>query len=283
MKGARDVLVRTWSQFAERVTSKNLAGDKWYFRGGLPDWSLETSIERAFKDWNLPLRDAARTELLLLRDFKRAYRLSDDTQPPQADDTLGWLALMQHHGAPTRLLDWTYSPFVAAYFAMEALLSNRKADRTVVWALEGGPFDRTAALVKDTQLRGKLEHFRRHRDGRSFEALFFRANRSLRFVFPVNPAKLNQRLIIQQGVFLCPADVGSSFEENLRSTERALSGLTLLKFVFPRTLLQDSITALYRMNMQPATLFPGLDGYARNFRPRLHFYCRVDLFSETKI
>src|SRR5712692_5755291 len=129
MTGAREILVRTWSQFAERVTSKNLAGDKWYFRGGLPDWSLETSIERAFKDWNLPLRDAARTELLLLRDFKRAYRLSADNQPPQTDDTLGWLALMQHHGAPTRLLDWTYSPFVAAYFAMEALLSNRQTDR----------------------------------------------------------------------------------------------------------------------------------------------------------
>src|SRR5260221_6324010 len=121
MKGARDVLVRTWSQFAERVTSKNLAGDKWYFRGGLPDWSLETSIERAFKDWNLPLRDAAPSELLLLRDFKRAYRLCDDNQPPPADGKLRLLALWHAHGDPTPHRQRTRSSLVGSYLGLVGL------------------------------------------------------------------------------------------------------------------------------------------------------------------
>src|SRR5207247_1741281 len=103
-------------------------------------------------------------------------------------------------------------------------------------------------------------------------------------VYPVNPARLNQRLIIQQGVFLCPTDIRVSFEDSFVATERAIGRrLRLIRFTFDRGLLQDAITALYRMNMQPATLFPGLDGYSRNLRPRLHFLSTSNLFDETDL
>jgi hypothetical protein len=52
---------------------------------------------------------------------------------PDLDDTLEWLALMRHHGAPTRLLDWTYSFFVAVYFACEEAKTNAPC---VVYALD---------------------------------------------------------------------------------------------------------------------------------------------------
>lgn len=58
-------------------------------------------------------------EKRLLREFKRAYPSRENTPAPRYDDDLAWLALMQHHGAPTRLLDWTFSPFVAAFFALD--------------------------------------------------------------------------------------------------------------------------------------------------------------------
>ena len=51
-------------------------------------------------------------------------------QPPDPDDDFQWLALMQHHGAPTRLLDFTWSPYVAAFFALERATSD-----AAVWAL----------------------------------------------------------------------------------------------------------------------------------------------------
>ncbi len=136
----RRVRMHRWSPFAERVTLKGFSG-KWYFRGGLDNWHLETSLERAFVDWRLPLRKTPDTERRILREFKRAISLASDATVPPSDDTLGWFALMQHHGAPTRLLDWTYSPFVAAYFEMEALLANRQARNAAVWAVSGDPFD----------------------------------------------------------------------------------------------------------------------------------------------
>jgi hypothetical protein len=61
-------------------------------------------------------------------------------QPPEPDDDFQWLALMQHHGAPTRLIDFTWSPYVAAFFALERTLTDG-----VVWAMNPGAIDSSRA------------------------------------------------------------------------------------------------------------------------------------------
>lgn len=68
-------------------------------------------------------------EIVLLNNFqRRAHHYIDD--PPELDDRLEWLALMQHHGAPTRLLDFSHSFYVAAFFSMESAEQD-----AAVWAL----------------------------------------------------------------------------------------------------------------------------------------------------
>ena len=86
---------------------------RWAFRGmGSANWALQTSLER------LSVGPVVQAERYLLTAFqRRAHHHVRDC--PDSDDYLEWLALMQHHGAPTRLLDCTRSPYVALFFALE--------------------------------------------------------------------------------------------------------------------------------------------------------------------
>jgi hypothetical protein len=59
-------------------------------------------------------------------------------------DVLSLVALAQHHGMPTQLLDWTWSPFCATYFAAVTAAKNfkdGKDGRLCVWALSLAPFE----------------------------------------------------------------------------------------------------------------------------------------------
>ena len=114
--------IKDWDDF-EAVISKKLYRS-WLFRGHSElDWKLESSLYRLFDDTQAILprnRKFAKDkhEEELIRVFKSHSHLYLDNLPEKTD-TLEWLALMQHYGTPTRLLDMTFSPYVAAFFALE--------------------------------------------------------------------------------------------------------------------------------------------------------------------
>jgi len=110
-----------WGEFLKKV--KPLIG-KWIFRGQSFDEPLKSSFERALDSYRIPYSDAPGIEDRMIRDFKRKYEGMDFEIVSK--DTFYCLSLMQHCGCPTRLLDWTYSPYVAAFFAVESMFLGKK-------------------------------------------------------------------------------------------------------------------------------------------------------------
>lgn len=126
-----DVPIDSWPEFVSYFAREKLHG--WIYRG-LPS-ADHLPIPRIWRDLSKPysIGDSRWTyqENVGITYFKTVAPLYVSNLPDD-DDLIGWLSLMQHYGAPTRLTDWSMSPFVAAFFAYEQHPLNQDA---VIWML----------------------------------------------------------------------------------------------------------------------------------------------------
>ena len=165
-------------------------------------------------------------ELQLVRDFQRRFVLSGLENSPPKQDILTWFALMRHYGVSGRLLDFTYSPYVALFMAIRQLLEDGGESRgCAVIAIRRNVFDRALKIsFQETpkKIQGDIDRIRAN-DTEAFKSLFI-LNRNLQqpIIYPVMPYDLNRRLALQQGLFLCPSHIGLSVQENF---DRFFAGL----------------------------------------------------------
>jgi len=279
------VLADSWDKL--RQLANLLPG--WVFRGQRElKWRLEPTLDRFMKD----LRggySASEVEQHILTQFRRgAPTYLNDL--PMYNDTIGWLAVIQHYGGPTRLLDFTKSIYVAAFFA---LAKRSTSSHAVIWA------------VNDRVIRGMVESILRTPDGNPVScANEFEAGELMNSTATAEfggyaacagaPYYLSAQLAIQQGVFLFSLNMQHPLEENLYGMfgvnakdiypddlvgwftnpldEHLLSKLQrtpVIKIVVPVEERVEVLRDLKRMNITYATLFPGIDGFGRSLNHEL--------------
>ena len=254
---------------------------QYIFRGQAnAQWGLSTKIERICYQNNFPATFIANRESVILREFqRRAHHYITD--PPEQNNKLEWYALIQHYGGATRLLDFTYSFYIAAYFAMESAESD-----AAVWALD------TEYLYQHTNNTiGQNEAFY-DLQSRSREVVENNLSHSHveRTVMAAEPERLNERISIQQGIFAIPGDISLTFEDNLAATyeinKREINNLksslgehvaneedifdaSVIKIILPVDIHNSALLDLQSMNITAATLFPGLQGFAKSLNSYL--------------
>jgi hypothetical protein len=195
--------------------------------------------------------DYAQLERHLIRNFRK-YAHRERPGPTLWD----WLSLAQHHGLPTRLLDWTFSPLVALHFATAHL----PEEEAVLWAVDCDgahrllparlqeALDDEGATVFTTEL---LAH---HAAGlEAFDA----AAGDDPFVLFFEPPSLNQRIVNQSAVLSAIADPKASMDEWLDEHPDLWHAWRL-----PPQVKREVREYLDQANVTERVLLPGLDGLA---------------------
>lgn len=252
-----EIRVSGWNELSERLYEHSYVPElgrnrsPYAFRG-LSDvgHGLTTSLIRLGGDY-------ARMENHLLRNFRKYAR----RDAVEHDSHWHWLALAQHHGLPTRLLDWTFSPHVAMHFAT-ARLDLFDADG-VIWAID---FVRAHQLLPET-LRAALEQegsdvFTVEMLQRSSGSLAeFERLTSEDFLLFFEPPSLDDRIVNQFALF----SVMSSATGTLDQWLAAHTDLHR-KIVIPKELKWEVRDKLDQANITERVLFPGLDGLSQWLR-----------------
>lgn len=200
--------------------------ERFYFRGqGDPNWKLEPTFDRRNK---LRAEKANLKADLLVQHFLRQAQRFENLKYAEGD-AVGPVAVAQHHGLPTRLLDWSASPYIAAFFAFSDRINSEKFHGNIaIWALDTSHSTTDHIVNADC----KFYRFTDHE---------------------------NIRMGNQQGAFT----MLNTEERDLRQFLRK-SGKTnlLIQFLIPAHQAIEALDDLILMGIHHAALFPDREGAA---------------------
>lgn len=226
-----------------------------WFRGQSYDWPLQPTLYR-YSRFTRPVREI---EDELRQEF--AVRApSFGTERPQ--NSWEWYFLMQHCGAPTRLLDWTESALIALYFAVKGKVDASASD-AVVWILEPWKLNELAVGLEEVIAPGAVESGMVAKDADEYKPWLpdrYSEPRDLTKQFPVAvyPAHFSRRISSQHSCFTVHGSDKNGFEHLPDGVLQYLR-----KVVIPGANAHEIETSLSVAGIDEVTIYPDLDGLGR--------------------
>jgi hypothetical protein len=219
---------------------------RWWFRGHRSEsWVLLPQVRR---------RHTPQQERYLSHEFRARAGLRHTSRLTYGDIP-NWLALMQHYGLPTRLLDWSQSALVAAFFAVEAAMPHSEGEEITdacIWALEPG------SLNESQGFEPLLYSLNSDRLRRVLEPAFYEPDGDA-VVLAAMAVESDIRMQVQRGAFTVHGSPTPL--ERLEGSDRWLR-----KFLIPREAVPHIASDLRLLGVGLADLFPDLHNLARELR-----------------
>jgi hypothetical protein len=265
-----EIRITDWNTFdaiAAELSKPGTTSAGYYFRGqGVARWGLTSSFMRELEYTTVRTsEDARRIEAQVMAEFQQQApaHLSAPFKPPKTD-RLSWLATMQHYETPTRLLDWSSSPYVALYFAIR---SHPEADGAV-WCAHAPTMEAAARAVGIVIPTNETEQNRVLDE--DHEGILF-----------MRPQHLTNRMVAQETWFSVTgrpsADHESLLAKAAASVSMPLRFPASMKLRIPR---EQKLPFLGHLRLQEVTadrLFPGIDGFGRSLGEAIRLRAAGDL------
>lgn len=213
--------------FLEALNARHFRSERWVwiFRGlSREEYQLIPTVGRISHTSS----SREKFENILFEAFQREA-LPHLTSAPQ--NPWEWLAVAQHHGLPTRLIDWTYNPFVALYFAVE----DQAEYNGVVVALRG--IERVKLLATQDP---------------------FSISEPMLYV----PASVTPRIVAQEGIFTVQPKVETPLSEQIKSKCK------LDRFLIEVGAKEKIRYELFRLGFHRGSLFPDVNGISAHIKWR---------------
>jgi hypothetical protein len=236
----------SWEKFKQWATQSRQNLDAAVYRGhGNRAFQLQTSLHRA----GICRLDRYCAETLQQFHAQAEAALDLRLNMNDGGDYAVVLGLGQHHGLPTPLLDWTESPYIAAFFAfadaIESAASRPDATHVRIFALTNTFLNMASPPIV---------------------VLPYISPYALALAIP---PRHNQRLQAQQGRFLVTNVV--DLELYVRGLEAKVGKRLLHAIDVPISAASEALEDLAFMGVTAATMFPGLDGIGRKLRHQMAF------------
>lgn len=250
-----EITLKSWDEF-DSIVKRNTYR-KWVYRGQTDStWAINSSLNRLTTETEQLLREQKarrkvvqhlKHEKLLIEKFQSHAHLYSQYLPDK-EEPLEWLSVMQHFGAPTRLIDVTFSPYIALYFALEAGVSDAS-----VYVIRPDYYRQVDEENLEIDVRSSKVFNYEKEDGSFFVAY--------------EPLLSNVRLSAQQGLFLVPSKISTPFKDILE--EYTHDDNKFYRIIIPSSMRIEGVNRLKKMNVTASVLFPGIDGFCRSLRTQV--------------
>lgn len=228
--------LRTWGEFEDFVREEALNHDVIWRGQACAKWQLESNLDRCLRRMGRGKSHKLRMEHLRRFQYSVRGRRGAAVAPLESEND--WWALGQHYGLATPLLDWSTSPYVAAYFAFSPA-DNVGSGRRAIYHIPKGAIERRCARIKTETPDTK------------------RQKRPLVVEFIEPLSNDNPRLVSQGGLFTRAPD-GMTLNEWAAVTPT--SSAWIGKVTVPNGERATALKTLNRMNINHLSLFPDLTG-----------------------
>jgi hypothetical protein len=248
----KEIEINSWNEFRE-IVEPHLYRE-WLYRGQSDsEQKLESSLYRIMNR-NIELRSFGKSKKIILRKEQYEKEIINTfiksshlylPAVPEKDNILDWLSVMQHYGAPTRLIDFSFSPYIALFFATSSMKK-----KSAVYC------------IKYSEIKNI--------DEESFPNIKEKYNKIMEpshplkdtLLMPYEPNFANGRLLAQQGAFLIPNTLKYSHNEILENYE---NDDFVYKIVIDESCAFELIENLAKINISYSNLYLGLEGFCKSF------------------